>query len=469
MAASDQAADIQAMTERGFGSLDGASYLLLSIDDAARARTWLRTLAVTSLADARSSKLDRVCQIAFTASGLAALGIAADAAHGFAPEFAEGMAGNERRSHRLGDEGENAPDKWYWGVADTEPHVLVVLLAPVAAIAAVEAEHVAALTGAGCALIRANRSNGPLGREPFGFADGLSQPEVDWDGQLVPGGAKDRLYRNTLAAGEVLLGHTNEYGFVPAWPSEREIGRNGTYLVYRQLEQDVHGFWRWLREQAGKAGAVGLGETMIGRGIDGAPQPGLGGAAGPGANDFGFGQDPDGLACPIGAHIRRANPRSGDDPQGRRGFLRDVISSLGLKGSAMQDAVASARFHRILRRGRPYGPIGLPAGAGDDPPTPVEPSGLHFICLNASIARQFEFVQGAWVASAYFAGLSGEQDPILGNRLPASGGGATDAFHYADAEGCPRLATGLPQFVTVRGGAYFFLPGLAGLAQILAG
>jgi hypothetical protein len=134
----------------------------------------------------------------------------------------------------------------------------------------------------------------------------------------------------------------------------------------------------------------------------------------------------------------------------------------------MHDAVASARFHRIIRRGRGYGPAVDPIEAMTDTPPADEPeAGLHFICLNASLARQFEFVQGAWIASSYFGGLSCEQDPLMGHRLPDNGGRPTDSFSYSDEAGVPRLLSGLPRFVTVRGGAYFFLPGLSGLSRIL--
>jgi deferrochelatase/peroxidase EfeB len=191
--------------------------------------------------------------------------------------------------------------------------------------------------------------------------------------------------------------------------------------------------------------------------------------AGP-KNDFTYENDPDGTCCPIGAHIRRANPRSGDDPNGSRGFLHDIFSSLGLKGTAIHDAVASARFHRILRRGRSYGPVIEPPDAmSEDPASREEEAGLHFICLNASLARQFEFIQGAWVASAYFGGLSCEQDPMLGNRMPDNGGRPTNAFCYVDEKGSPRIVSDLKPFVTVKGGAYFFLPGVKGLERILAG
>ncbi len=469
MAANDEAADIQALADRGFLSLTGACYLLLRIDDAALAKPWLRGLEIASLAQARAGRLGQVCQIAFTAAGLRALGIEVTPEAGFDPQFVDGLAGDERRSHRLGDEGANAPAQWQWGVGGREPHVLLMLLTADTAIAGL-ARTMGDAAAAGCMVLQGEATTTMLGREPFGFADGLSQPDFDWTGELVPGGARDRDYRNRLAMGELLLGYPDEYGFIGDYPQGSGLGRNGSYLVYRQLAQDVTGFWQFLAGQAGSDEAIALAERMVGREIDGAPLAGLDGAAIEGndepRNAFLFRSDPDGFACPVGAHIRRVNPRSGDDPQGRHGFLRDVISSIGLSGTAMHDAVASTRFHRLVRRGRPYGPVVSPQAAmrGE---APEQETGLHFMCLNTDLARQFEFVQGAWAASAKFAGLAAEQDPLLGNRLPLAGEQPSDAFSYVDGGGCPRLIAGLPQFVTVRGGAYFFMPGLRGLARIL--
>jgi deferrochelatase/peroxidase EfeB len=473
MAANDEAADIQAVAARGFSSLTGACYLLLRIEKPTLAKPWLRTLDIASLAQARAQHLPQVCQIAFTAAGLRALGTEVTPEDGFDPQFIDGIAGDERRSHRLGDEGANAPAHWHWGVGEQEPHILLLLLAANTVIDSLAQATRSAAQAAGCAVISGNTSvtTTQLGREPFGFADNLSQPDYDWGGTLTPGGARDRDYRNLLAMGELLLGYPNEYGFIGDYPQPDELGRNGSYLVYRQLAQDVAGFWQWLARQAGDGdGAIALAERMVGRGLDGAPLPGLGTATIMGTYDprnaFQFAKDPDGRICPIGAHIRRVNPRSGDDPQGRHGFLRDLISTVGFSGTAIHDAVASARFHRLSRRGRPYGPVAVPQaameGAGAD-----QESGLHFVCLNANLARQFEFVQGAWAASSKFAGLAAEQDPLLGNRLPLAGAQPSDAFSYTDAGACPRAISGLPQFVTVRGGAYLFLPGLPGLAQIL--
>jgi deferrochelatase/peroxidase EfeB len=129
--------------------------------------------------------------------------------------------------------------------------------------------------------------------------------------------------------------------------------------------------------------------------------------------------------------------------------------------------VASSRFHRLLRRGRIYGPPLSPDAALTTAPAADEPErGLHFVCLCANIARQFEFVQNAWTASAKFAGLRDETDPLLGNREPLLDGGPTDGFSMPQAGRPTRRVTGLPRFVTVRGGAYFFMPGVRALRYL---
>jgi deferrochelatase/peroxidase EfeB len=92
-----------------------------------------------------------------------------------------------------------------------------------------------------------------------------------------------------------------------------------------------------------------------------------------------------------------------------------------------------------------------------------EKRGLHFLCLNANIGRQFEFVQNAWLMSTKFDGLSGESDPLLGNRTRIGDGLPTDNFTIPREGGVRRCIAGLPQFITVRGGEYFFLPGIRAL------
>jgi deferrochelatase/peroxidase EfeB len=126
--------------------------------------------------------------------------------------------------------------------------------------------------------------------------------------------------------------------------------------------------------------------------------------------------------------------------------------------------MASARFHRVLRRGREYGTAVTPeqAIAGGVP----APSGLQFACLNANIGRQFEFVQGAWLMSAKFNGLQYESDPLLGNRVAAPNYPDSGVFSMPTLNGPNRVLKAIPQFITVRGGAYFFMPGLAALRYI---
>jgi deferrochelatase/peroxidase EfeB len=144
------------------------------------------------------------------------------------------------------------------------------------------------------------------------------------------------------------------------------------------------------------------------------------------------------------------------------------MCALGLDRTAMaQDLVASTRFHRLLRRGRPYGTAISPAQALASCPGRDE-QGLYFIGLNANLSRQFEFVQGAWLAGSRFNGLN-ESDPLLGPRLPSPGGSPTDTFSIPQAGGPDQRVTGLPQFVTVVGGAYFFLPGIRALRYLATG
>lgn len=485
VAGPQEADDVQALLASGFGRLPEAAFLLLRVAEPALARRWLAQAPVTTVADLARHQ-PRALQVALSANGLRRLGLDAATLDRFAPEFLAGMAGDAARARRLGDLGANAPAAWRWG-GGGEPDALVLLYAEAGGLAAWQAEVEGALYPGGFAAVRTLPTAEMGGTEPFGFADGLSQPRVDWAGEREPGRAADLDYGNLIAAGEFLLGYPNEYGFYTERPllegasglpaaAERpelsDLGRNGTYLVLRELDQDVRGFWRFLAACAGPDGAEALGEAMVGRRRSGAPLVAPGGRAiagvGPepadiGHNAFTYDDDADGLACPFGAHLRRANPRTGDLPGGRRGVIGQVLGALGLPRPAVRaDLVASSRFHRILRRGRPFGTRVTPAQAMR-PDCPDPASGLHFIALGASIARQFEFVQNAWLASAKFNGMDNESDPLLGNRLPLASGGATDCFAVPQANGVTRRLPAVPQFVTVRGGGYFFLPGVRAL------
>ena len=130
-------------------------------------------------------------------------------------------------------------------------------------------------------------------------------------------------------------------------------------------------------------------------------------------------EDPDGLRGPYGAHVRRANPRDSLDP-------------------AADDPLAVSNRRRILRAGRAYVPEGADKAVG-----------LLFMCFNADIERQFEFLQQSWLLRPSFHGLEDEADPMLGN---------SGRFTIPTGQG-PVVLDGIGNFVTVRGGGYFFMPG----------
>ena len=145
-----------------------------------------------------------------------------------------------------------------------------------------------------------------------------------------------------------------------------------------------------------------------------------------------------GLHCPMGSHIRRANPRDG----------RGEIPEVGLRLS---------KRHRIMRRGRLYGPPPANDTFQDDRQAG---SGLLFMCLNADIAQQFEFVQQTWLNNGFFGGLTGEVDPIAAT-VPAGGD-----MYRIQARPAAKLVPRTDPIVSVRGGAYFFMPGLRALRRI---
>jgi deferrochelatase/peroxidase EfeB len=480
-----EAHDIQALPWSGFAKLVEAAFLLLRIRDRAAARSWLRQTIVTTVADLKDYR-QTALQLAISANGLRNLGVPAPIIEAFAPEFLSGMAGDEARSRRLGDVGDNAPSNWHWG-ATGEPDLLLLLYAEAGNLDAWKGSIVPALQQNGFELEKELATSNMHDKEPFGFADGVSQPQIDWWDTRKPGGKDDLDYGNLISKGEFLLGYWNEYGQYTDRPLLSEddagglpraedrpdlcdLGRNGTYLVLRELRQDVRQFWRFAAQQAWPAGATSLAESMVGRYTSGQPliaaqpAPIRGVTSSDSKNRFTYDTDPEGVVCPLGAHVRRANPRNGDMPGGsRQGLMARFLQTLGLaRINLRSDLIASSRFHRIIRRGREFG-TWVPPEVAMRPDCPDPKSGLNFICLNANISRQFEFVQNAWLASAKFNGLAEESDPLTGNRLPLPVGHATDCFSRPQQNGVTRRLRRVPAFVTVRGGGYFFLPGVRAL------
>jgi deferrochelatase/peroxidase EfeB len=267
--------------------------------------------------------------------------------------------------------------------------------------------------------------------------------------------------------------------FAEDQPGKRDLGRNGTYLVMRQLTQDVRGFWRFLDKatNSNPEERHRLGSYMVGRALaDGSPLVPLSHEAiadigqvraGTAENRFTYDLDVQGTRCPYGAHIRRANPRNADIPGAPKGLISTLIRTLGFGNKNIRDdLIASARFHRILRRGREYGPKLTPEEALQPAPPDDGERGLHFLAINSNIQRQFEFVQNAWLMRTKFDGLTEESDPLLGNRAPLAGCPFTNTFSITQSGVVRQRIMNVPQFIAVQGGAYFFLPGMRALRYL---
>jgi Dyp-type peroxidase family len=482
--------DVQGLVRFGYKKMTKASYALLRVKDVATARAWLHSAPVTA---AVKPPPTTALQVALTAPGLEALGVAASVIAEFSHEFRAGMA-EESRSRQLGDVEANAPEHWSWGGPTRVPHLVVMFFGESEPFETfVQASKGPSWNDAFDTLACLDTSDFG-GVEAFGFKDGISQPEINWNQKRkVPCTQLD--YSNIVSLGEFLLGYRNEYGKytdrplledsaasagLPAAedaPGKKDLGRNGTYLVFRQLQQDVRMFWQFALQQSGgnPAKAEKLASAMVGRTRSGDPLetiqeeliPGI--KSKPGEkeqNRFTFDQDTAGSRCPFGAHVRRANPRNTDFPNRPGNLLTKLITMLGFGPKGFRDDLTSSvRFHRIVRRGREYGTqlkpehALVPAPARDSNPE----CGLHFICLNANICRQFEFLQNAWIISTKFSGLTGESDPLLGNRVALPGCPVTDDFTIQKSGALRRRVTGTPQFIKVRGGAYFFMPGIKAL------
>lgn len=465
-----QVTDIQGIILHGYGRLRSACFLLLCITKPAAAKAWLQTLDVRN-AQAKPDHTDRCVNIAFTRAGLEKLGLSAELMHQLAGEFSEGMAATEHRQRILGDVDDSSPERWRWGgTRSPQPHILLMLYASdPGALSTLVAEQQASFPNAGLELLTLLDSSWlPHGKEHFGFRDGVSSTGIEgFDSGLSPG--------NAIAAGEFILGYLNAYGqytqrplldpnhdpdgLLPQAPDDsrqRDLGMNGSYLVFRQLSQDVAGFWKFIDDKTRQGegspnpdARIKLAAKMVGRWPSGTPlvkSPDVDDPALCDDNDFLYhgSDDRHGLKCPIGSHIRRANPRDSLEPE---------------PGS--DRSIAVGKRHRVLRRGRTYGPpvansmeIADILTGGD---LAVE-RGLHFICFNTHIGRQFEFIQHTWVNNPKFDGLYEDDDPLVGDRGGARGGrGGT---FTVQSEPVRTRVTGMPRFVHVRGGGYFFMPGL---------
>ena len=279
-----------------------------------------------------------------------------------------------------------------------------------------------------------------------------------------------------------MLGYPNAYAQYPDTPTlakredpadllpvsgenaeNKDFGKDGSYLVVRQLRQDVPAFWRYMRESTREPAADGthcpvtLATKMVGRWPNGTSlvqSPDRPVAEAEITNEFGYWEDDfRGMKCPAGAHVRRTNPRDWLLTEKTRTDAREMVDK-----------------HKLLRRGRPYGPPlhpSLDVAELQRAEPDGEERGLLFICCVSDIVRQFEFVQNSWVRFPKFGGGYHENDPLLGPHRPDHALPEDD--FVVPARPARRRYRRLPAFTELVGGAYYFLPGLAALRYLAAG
>jgi Dyp-type peroxidase family len=447
---------IQGIVLSGYGHLAQASFALLTVrpDRASDARRFLAGLKLTSASVGSERKEPPpFVNVAFTHGGLAALGLGSAMLDSFPRDYVEGPT-LEARARLLGDQGESRPADWIWGSPTTEPvHVMLLIYAD-HGIDAICDQYLREAVTAGLRVVSRLRTiRLPKRQEHFGFRDGIGQPLVAGSHDVGPQG-------DFVAAGEIFLGHENAFGEIAHVPGP--FARDGSYLVLRQLEQDVPGFWAFCRQHGSTDNeAIRLASQMVGRWPSGfplvkhAPVEGNCDPVSHGVSDddaFGYAEhDPQGLRCPFGSHIRRSNPR-------------DSI----VAGSPEESLKVTSR-HRIIRRGRAYG---TPFSPDAEPtsylkalgaPDPNPDRGLHFLCFNASIEQQFEFVQRQWCNNPKLSGAVNGADPLIGDHRPLAG--APPTFSIQRETTAERVV--IPKrFVRTRGGAYLLMPTIGAVASL---
>lgn len=414
-----------------------ARYEFLRFRTARGGRAWLTGLIEkvgTARAVGSNAPESRWLTIGFTWNGLKALGVDKASLATFPEEFRQGMAA---RADILGITGTNHPDHWGGGLASPNLHAIAILFArDVAERERCREEHKRYLMQCeGVELLSSLDLEAfppfDYAHEHFGYRDRLSQPTIEGTGvEPTPGSGPP------LKPGEFFLGYPDEKGPAAGMPQPEILSRNGSYVAYLRMEEHVGAFRDFLREHGETTEQQELiAAKLMGRWRSGAPlvlspdkdDPNLG-ADSQRNNDFSYAtMDPYGYGCPLGAHIRRMNPR---------------------------DTAVNMNRRKMIRRGGTYGPP-LPEGAPEDG---IERGIAAFVGC-ASLVRQFEFAMNVWANDPNFHELGNERDPIFGTQ-----DGTFDMT--IPKRPIRKKIKGLPAFTTIRGGAYFFLPGIKALRYL---
>jgi Dyp-type peroxidase family len=461
--------NIQGNILRGYASFPHAHFLYLSISSVDNARAFVQQLLDNdSVTPAQwRVKPDATLNLALTFDGLRAFGLPEESLATFPSEFQQGM---RFRAKALGDVGDSSPDKWEEPWKTGRVHMLVMVYGSTPETLEARCLTLRKQLPAGVEELAPGQPAGRLQidgkttrKEHFGFLDGLTNPDVagvpgddgperSQDVGNPDGGGRFR----KIPAGEFILGYPGEGGELAPMALPHLLTQDATYLVLRKLEQDVPKFRRYVEQQAESfarvlpdglpAGATSqefMAAKMMGRWKDGSslvkyPD----GPGGDPSNAFGYAEDPAGARCPLGAHVRRTNPRD----------------SLGFGGKTMSR-------RRLIRRGIPYGKH-LAPGKQDG-----ESRGIIFLAFNSGF-DQFEFVQQAWINFGDDFEQGNDTDPIAGRRQAVGGSreGGRMMIPGDEATGRrPFICFDIPRFVTTKGGDYFFVPSLTGLRLLVSG
>lgn len=451
--------DVQGNILQGYGA-EGVRHFVLRVRDAPKARAWLADKAtpggppadgvprVTSAAPwAPGDKPELMLNVGLTSAGMRALGVRQSWIDAFPEAFRQGAL---QRADGNFDVGSNAPAQWWLGGKAQAPdiHLMVTLhhrAGAEAAFAAATQALVGSLPAAGLQVLAMHEAGRMGGRDGFGFADGIAQPRIAVACPRPTDPGRDDDLQPATTAGEFVLGknYRNIYGGPSLEAMPETLATNGSFCAVRVLMQDTQLFTDTLQAEALRLGvnADWLAAKLMGRWYAGAPlslhpdDPPAVPPKGP-RNDFDYApsyeypatpMDHAGTRCPVGAHIRRSNPRSA--------------------------RVAGARYaRRLMRRGMNY-EIKDAQGVRSE-------VGLFGLFICADLERQFEFIQRQWINGDRFAaGLRGTRDPIAGT----AGSGQVFEIPMSDR---PPLTLRLPQFVHTRGSLYLFMPGLKALRQL---
>ncbi|NEO02041.1 MAG: Dyp-type peroxidase, partial [Moorea sp. SIO3I7] len=263
--------------------------------------------------------------------------------------------------------------------------------------------------------------------EHFGFVDGVSQP-LFLKRDIVNAQTKDCNFSlwDPRAPLDII---------VVKDPNGKKTDSYGSYLVYRKLEQNVKGFREDKKQLANTLGINNdlAGALVVGRFPDGTPVTKSKVPTSTLTNNFNYQDDFPATKCPFHAHIRKTNPR---------GDTGRVESSPGF-----DEALAMEKNHRIARRAMSY-------GENDPNQTPETGSGLLFLCFQANIENQFNFIQARWSNPDRFVQVGVGSDPLISkpkiNQKWPKQWGEAETEDY-----------GFKLWVSMKGGEYFFAPSLS--------